>query len=341
MFKSARIKLTAWYLIIITLISVSFSVAMYKVLTSELNRIERLHTLRIEHRLPDPSRDIPLPDTPAETQPFFRLDPNVIKETKNRLILILALIDLTILISSAVAGYFLAGRTLKPIKEMLDEQKRFVTDASHELRTPLTSIKTEVEVALRDKKLTLKNAKTLLKSNLEEAEKMQKLSNYLLSLSRLEENEKNLKVITLDIKEVVEKAIKKLSFAINDKNITLIKELKSIQFQGNEISLTELTSILLDNAIKYSPKNGKVIIRTKKIGKNVILEVQDFGQGINASEISHIFDRFYRADSSRSKEKIDGYGLGLAIAKNIVDVYQGKIEVKSEPGKGSTFKVTF
>ena len=158
MFHSARIKLTAWYLLIIMLISVSFSVAMYKVLTFELDRVERMQRLRIERRVPDMARIIP-PEQP------FRIDPDLVAETKNRLQLILLVINLAILASSAVAGYFLAGKTLRPIEKAMEEQKRFVADASHEIRTPLTALKTSMEVALRDKKISLSEAKEVLKSN--------------------------------------------------------------------------------------------------------------------------------------------------------------------------------
>jgi signal transduction histidine kinase len=140
MFHSARIKLTAWYFLIIMLISVSFSVGIYRVTTVELNRIERMQRLRVERedRLLMPSNEV-TPRPPI-------LDPELIAETKNRFKIILFLINLGILAVSTGGGYFLAGRTLRPIKEMLDEQSRFITDASHELRTPLTSLKTEIEV---------------------------------------------------------------------------------------------------------------------------------------------------------------------------------------------------
>lgn len=330
MFHSARIKLTVWYLLIIMLVSVSFSVAIYRGLTFELDRFERVQRLRIEGQFPEGP-------PPAPRQ--FRLDPDLVEETKNRLKIILTIIDLTILGGAALAGYFLAGRTLRPIKEMVDEQSRFVTDASHELRTPLTSLKSEIEVNLRDKKLTLAQAQKLLKSNLEEVDKMEQFSNYLLALSRYQDGQNQMVFTSVNLKKVAEKACARITPLAKAKRIVIEKQLKNAWVKGNEVSLIELAVILLDNAVKYSRQGGKIIIKTKPEGKKVILAVQDFGMGIKSSELPYIFNRFYRADSSRNKEKVTGYGLGLAIAKSIAEVHQGRITVDSQPNKGSNFQL--
>src|SRR3989344_858512 len=176
MFQSARIKLTIWYTLIIMLISLSFSLAIYKVLGSELDRLDRTQRLRIERGLPERPFLTPSTDLDQRIPRRFFLDPELLKETRERLGLILALINLVILAISAASGYFLSGRTLKPIKEMVEEQNRFITDASHELRTPLTTLKTEIEVNLRNKKLSVEEAKAILKSNLEEVNNLQVLS---------------------------------------------------------------------------------------------------------------------------------------------------------------------
>src|SRR3989338_10907963 len=133
MFQSARIKLTIWYTLIIMIISLTFSLAIYRVLGSELNRLDRVQRLRIEHDLPERSRLIPSTNLNQETLRRFFLDPELVKETRQRLGLILSLINLAVLAISAASGYFLAGRNLRPIKEMVEEQNRFITDASHEL----------------------------------------------------------------------------------------------------------------------------------------------------------------------------------------------------------------
>lgn len=317
MFKRARIKLTAWYLAIIMVISLSFSGVIYVGVNRELTRIEDFQRVRIQRIIGGnpPPFEIEAPQA----------DVNAWAEARNRIILTLGFINVAILIISGAAGYFLAGRTLEPIAEMVDKQKEFVSDASHELRTPLTSLRTEMEVALRDKKMNLAGAKGIIKSNLEDVTRMQKLSNYLLELNRYEKGA-HLDFTEVDLSRIVEEAITSFKFRF-DLNLR-----KSV-VNGNGDSLIELVTILLDNAIKYSPKGGKINVKVQD-GE---IAVQDQGVGIPKEDLPHIFDRFYRSDKSRGT---DGYGLGLSIAKSIVELHGGTIKVESKVGKGSTFRVT-
>lgn len=339
MFHSARIKLTAWYLLIIMLISVSFSVAMYRVLTSELDRVERMQRLRIERRLPEQPWIVPPPDTENELSPSFRLDPDLIVETKNRLQLILAIINFAILGSSAIAGYFLAGRTLKPISEMVDDQNRFITDASHELRTPLTSLKSEIEVNLRNKKLKLNEAKKLLASNLEEVNNLQVLSDGLIKLTQYQKGDNGLVVTKVSLASIIDEAIRKVANLAKNKNVTIVNKISDYPIEGNKQTLVELFVIFLDNAIKYSPPRSKVKLTSEKTDGNVLINIADQGIGIDEKDIPHLFDRFYQADKSRAKFGVAGYGLGLSIAKQIIDRHNGSIKVQSKSNKGSIFTV--
>jgi signal transduction histidine kinase len=333
MFRSARIKLTAWYLLIIMLVSVSFSVAIYQVLTSELDRLEQVEQSRIQRRLPE----LQLPLSPGG-HPVF-LDPDVLAETKNRVEFILILINLIILAGSAYAGYILAGRTLNPIKEMVDEQNRFITDASHELRTPITSLKSEIEVNLRDKELSLAQAKAILKSNLEEVNSLQVLSDGLIRLTQYQKGHKSLAFSDVALTDIVREAIRKVTNAAKEKKITITNDIRAINLEGNQTALTELFVIFLDNAIKYSPKQTTVQLSSKKSDGHILIKIADQGVGIDEKDIPHLFDRFYRADKSRTKTDIPGYGLGLSIAKQIVDQHNGTIRVTSKLNKGTTFTI--
>ncbi len=324
MFHSARIQLTAWYLLIIMLISIFFSVVIYKTLTFELDRIEKIQRLRIERVLPQP-------------RTFF-LDPEIIKETKSRLIVTLTIINAVILGASAGAGYFLAGRTLQPIKEMVDEQNRFITDASHELRTPLTSLQSEIEVNLRDKKLTLRNAKKLLESNLEEVHNLQILSDDLIKLTQYQKGENGLTMTDVSLAAAIGDAIKKVANLAKRKNIRITCKVGDITIEGNKSTLTEACIIFLDNAIKYSPKQTTIAITSEKTDGHVCIHIKDQGMGIREEDIPHLFDRFYRTDKSRTKSDAPGYGLGLAIAKQIVDKHNGSIKVESK-NKGTVFTI--
>ena len=321
MFKKARLKLTAWYLLIIMLISLAFSIAIDHLLTLELTRVERVQRLRQERRIPR---------IPA-------IDPEVIEEPKNRLRINLILINLGILGAAGVAAYFLAGRTLKPIKNMVDEQNRFITDSSHELRTPITSLKTEMEVNLRDKKLN-KDTRKILESNLEEVNSLQSLSDNLIRLTKYQKtNDIDFKDISLT--EIIEEACKKVTNLAKHKRITIENQVKEYSVKGDKLSLTEAFVIFLDNAIKYSHKNTKVILISKKTDHILAIDIKDEGIGIAEEDIPHLFERFYRVDKSRAKTDVGGFGLGLSIAKQIVNKHNGSISVVSNLGKGTTFSV--
>lgn len=308
MFKLARIKLTLYYSAIIMAISLFFSIIIYQSATFELRRIEARQAQR----------------RPIIGSPFV-IDPEVIEETKIRIIWSLFVTNVFILGISTASGYFLAGKTLEPIRKNMEDQKDFVGSASHELRTPLTSLKTEIEVGLRDKKLTASTARRILVSNLEEVNKMQKLSDHLLRLNRLESMGDVFDMKRVDLKEVALEAIGKRK--IN-------KDLKKTMVKGNRDALVELANILIDNAVKYGGGAANVEVR---VGNNS-LQITDRGLGISKSDLPHIFDRFYRSDKSRAKE---GYGLGLSIAKQIADLHGAKIKVNSKLGVGSSFKVVF
>lgn len=324
-FKKARLKLTAWYVGFVMLLSIPFSLGAYRFLTTELEQSLTRQAQRLYAR-----------DGILISQNQFI---DIYNESRDRIFYNLLILNAGIVLVSGATSYFLAGKTLHPLEKAIDEQKRFIADASHELKTPLTTMRTEVEVALRDKKMTIKDAKELLTSNLEEIDKMKQLTNYLLSLSRYENGEKDLDFSIIRIKDILARSIKLVHPKLEEKSITLKEETEDFALRGNDRSLEELFLILLDNAAKYSNPQTKVVIKSKRIRNYGIIEIKDHGMGIKSSDIPHIFDRFYRADTSRTKQKIEGYGLGLSIAKSIVDLHQGKIEVKSTLGKGTTFKI--
>ena len=179
----------------------------------------------------------------------------------------------------------------------------------------------------------------MLKSNLEEVVDLQNLSENLMRLTRYSQSINGIRASRLNIKIPLELAIKKVAPMAKAKNIKIKKDISNIEIKANNQSLEELFVILLDNAIKYSPEKSAVIISTLVHRNKVAVGVVDQGVGIAKVDIPHLFDRFYRADASRNKTKAGGYGLGLAIAKEIVEKHRGEISVKSKLGHGSTFKV--
>lgn len=345
MFKSARLKLTGWYLLIIMLISVSFSIVIYMRMAMELEGGFRRAELRLKAEelgisLPRRFSDLPgdLPPRLREISPrFFFVED--LQAAKKRLGLNLLMVNGVILGISALAGYFLAGKTLRLIEVAMEEQRRFVADASHELRTPLTALKTSMEVALRDKKMSLQEAKRVIKSNLEDINGLQSLSNNLLSLAKLQSNSQSVVFENVNIAGVIKKAYQKIMPLAKKKEIEIKLETKSQAIQANEESLEEMMLIFLDNGVKFTPKGGKVIVTTKIDKKYAIFKIKDTGVGIAKKDIPHLFDRFYRVDQSRSKNKVAGFGLGLSLAKKIIEIHQGSVNVASTLGKGTTFTV--
>jgi len=336
MFKKARVKLTVWYLLIIMLISSVFSLVIYSAITGELERGFRRTEMRLR------TQELELP--------FFGQSPRLLEEinsqiladleaAKKRVALFLLMVNAGILAVSSAAGYFLAGKTLKPIEVVMEEQKRFVADASHELRTPLTALKTVIEVALREKKMTVSESKKVLESSLEDVDGLESLVNNLLSLTQYQEGNGNFTYQDLDISELVKNAYKKIAPLAKKKNVKIKLKSGSQIVEANRLSLEQMLVIFLDNAVKYTSKGGQVTLLTKSDKKNLIVKIKDTGIGISKAEIPHIFDRFYRADQSRSKDNVPGFGLGLSLAIRIIDIHKGSVKVASVLGEGTSFTV--
>lgn len=328
-FKTAYLKLTLFYVLIVMTISIIFSVVIY-----------RISSVEIDRGLGNQTRA--LREMPHSNNPFIdkleQIRDTQLEESNNRIKLNLIYFNLLILVLSSVASYFFAKKTLEPIEKAMEAQNRFTADASHELRTPLTAMKTETEVNLRDKNLNLSDAKKLLQSNLEEIDKLEYLSSALLKLAKYD-NETKKDFERINLAEVIEFAIEKVDKLANQKSIVISAKLKKVEMLADKPSLIELFVILLDNAIKYSPKGSKVTVETKKTDHHLKVIISDQGIGIKKSDLPYIFNRFYRADISRSKEKVDGYGLGLSITKRIVELHGGTITANSKIGKGSEFTI--
>jgi len=330
--RSPYFKLTLLYVAIVMVISIGFSVVIYRISYGELGRgLKRQETVL---------RDLRVQFVPPglEAPNFDEIRSNQIEETSARLRNNLIYSNFLILILSSVASYYLAKATMRPIEEAAEAQKRFTADASHELRTPLAAMQSEIEVGLRDKKLSLVQAKKLLESNLEEIGKLESLSAALLRLAKYKE-EKNLVFDKIPLGEIMADAYLKVEKLAEKKSISFENQTEAIDVTGDQPSLVELFAILFENAIKYSSRGSLVSLATKKYTKHVEVSIADRGIGIKESDLPYIFNRFYRADQSRSKEKADGYGLGLSIARAIVGLHGGKISAKSTFGKGSEFRI--
>lgn len=337
-FHSAILKLTLFYVLIVMVISVAFSIGLYNISSNEIeNGLGRQTRVLRDIPITDFQNGIIIPNFDEVRLEQLAVSTNHLRDN-------LIYFNLLVLILSSVFSYLFAKKTLIPIQKAMESQRRFTADASHELRTPLTAMKTEIEVNLRDGRLGLSDSKKLLKSNLEEIEKLEDLSNSLLKLARYEDDVKPV-FSEVSLEEIIVEAYEKVESLATKKSIDIKcrPELDSgsskISVKGDKQSLAELFVILLDNAVKYSLEKSKIFITMKKDKKSATVTIKDQGIGIRATDLPHIFERFYRCDTSRCKEKAKGYGLGLSIAKRIVDLHDGTITVASKAGKGSEFTV--
>lgn len=251
----------------------------------------------------------------------------------NELVVELIYVNLFVFIGGGFISYFLARRSLIPIKKVHEAQSRFTSDTSHELRTPLAVMKTELEVALRDNNATTDSLKQVLSSNLEEVDKLSKLAEMLLNLSQLD-NAK-LKLDPINLSKVTRKTIDDFK---QPKNRIDLSAHKQQVVYGNEMAIADLVKVLIDNAIQYSPVDSTIhIIISQLNDSHTKFEIINTGPGIQPDKIPHIFDRFYQADTSRTNKNIKSYGLGLALAKNIAELHNGGLSVKSVPDVSTTF----
>jgi len=317
MFRSATVKLTAWYLVIIMAISLIFSFAIYQLNFREVNiRLENL-----QHGLIAPTTKTNYSMT-DDLQDQLRMDQS--RQAAVQMILALVYINAFIIIAGGFGSYFLARRTLEPIEKAHEAQSRFTSDASHELRTPLAAMKAELEVYLRDDKLSLDEARELLESNLEEVDKLIQLSEMLLKMSRLDYDKLDKKQI--DIVELLPSVMK--PYARSKKRFDITTRKQALVF-GNEAAVMEVMNILVENALKYSPPRSRISIRVFEKRLMIGFEIKNTGKPISEDKLPHIFDRFYRADNSRTESGKNGYGLGLAIAKKITEIHHGYIQASS------------
>jgi len=310
------------------IISITFSLVIYQLNFKEISfRLENL-----QHSLLDGSLYF-MPDqnsNPTGTGPNTPLSIES-RQAASQMSLTLVNINIVILIAGGLGSYFLARRTLRPIEESHEAQSRFTSDASHELRTPLATMKAELEVNLRDPNLSKEESRELLESNLEEVNKLIQLSEMLLQLSRLDHDK--LERTPVDVVAVLNDKLKMYKSARRRFDIASRKKAVA---NANEPAISELVGILIDNALKYSPKDSKITIRIFEKRGSIGFEIHNAGDPIPEDKLPKLFDRFFRADTSRTNSSQNGYGLGLSIAKKIIDVHHGDISVSSNE-KGTTF----
>ena len=226
------------------------------------------------------------------------------------------------------------------------ERRNFVSNVSHELRTPLTSIKSYTEALVDGAWENKEIAPGFLKVIETETERMMRMITDLLNLSRMDQNRLGLEKEFINMNELVVHIVSRFEMVLQsepycDKNYRILTDItqRDLWVELDQDKITQVLDNIINNAIKYSPDGGRIIVRLMETHTDIIVSVSDEGLGIARKDIPHLFDRFYRVDKARSRA-MGGSGLGLAIAQEVVQLHGGKIWVNSIENKGSTFFVS-
>ena len=223
------------------------------------------------------------------------------------------------------------------LKDAFLRVNQFSLDVSHELKTPLTILKGETEVALR-KDRDKEDYKRLLVSSLEEVDRMTRIIDDLLFLSKADPRDVRMNIEDIPLRDLVIEVFMDMKIFADKKGIDLeVKDLADVRVKGDELKLRRMFLNIVENGIKYTQKGGRVEVSSLANDGYVQVDVKDNGVGISADDLKYIFDRFYQADRSRRRE--GGSGLGLSISRWIAEAHKGSIHVESRPSEGSLFSI--
>ena len=313
-FLWARLKLTILYILISYLIILLFSGALFYTVVQNIR---------------------------------YNLEGNFIDEQTQEILLNNAMDDIEqvmffatfiILLFVAALSYILAGKTLRPIKRAMEIQKQFAQDASHDLRTPLAIMKAESEILLKKKQFLQSSVQKTIKSNLEEIDKMSHIVENLLTLARTEDGPPVKTLGIINLSELVSGLVQKMTFLAENKavKIKITKEAEGL-IKGDLRSIERVIQNMVQNALNHTKPGGSIAVFVQESKDKAILIIQDTGTGINKKDLPHIFERFYRSQSSPKT----GEGLGLSITKKIIEHHRGTIEIESVKGQGTTVRLSF
>ena len=239
-----------------------------------------------------------------------------------------ALVSLLVVAASIVQVYILvvllSWRAIDPVVKNMEKQKQFITDSSHELKTPLTVITTSLKVL----EMEVGQQKWIDKAR-SQADKMTELVNDLVTLSRLDEEKLPLQLNTFDISEAVSETAESFrEFAAAHDHTLQLDIPGGFHYCGDEYAIRQLVSILMDNAVKYADGGTPINLRLEPAPKGILIKTCNFCTEMNPAEADKLFDRFYRADKARSRQATGGFGVGLSIARSIVEAHRGNIHAE-------------
>ena len=259
------------------------------------------------------------------------------------LAVILGIVGAAVLAGFFVISVFFARWALRPVEAAWDQQKQFMADASHELKTPLTVILANAAILRGHGQESVASQSQWIESTQTEAKRMQELVNDMLELARLDGSAESTAAAALeevDFSDLTEGEVLQFESVAFERGVSLSTVIEpNLRLFGKPEQLKRVVRTLIDNACKYAEEEGSVSVRLSRIGSTAHLSITNSGAVIDPSDLPHIFDRFYRADKSRTRDT-GGFGLGLAIAREIARAHNGDITVASTESTGTTFTVT-
>lgn len=331
MFNKARVKLTLFYSLVFLVFFLSFSIGVYVWMDrsfgegyiSQVKQKSQQQTGQNQGEFEDQKTAI------------VTIAGDVALDQLRNILIVLNTISFLVI---PFIAWFLTGYALRPVEETHEKQKQFVSDAAHELKTPLAIIGGEIEVALRRKR-NISDYHSVLSSAKEEIGRLGDLVENLLFLARDDQRKQPLGLERTELVDTVNSVLSSLNPALHKKNlhVSFNPPEDNLVIAGQPAAIRQLFVNLLDNATKYSKKNGHIEVNIAENKPYASVSVKDNGIGVAPENLDKIFDRFFRVDTSRTD--IKGYGLGLSIAKSIIERHNGSIQLKSELNKGSTFIV--
>lgn len=237
---------------------------------------------------------------------------------------------------------FLVNRAIQPIRVSFEKQEQFISDASHELKTPVAIIRTNLDVIeMSDADATVASQEKWLSIIRLETDRMQTLTNRLLYLARMEDESTKIEHLPVDFSMICEESMLSMEAVYFERNQSVEEKIEeNLWVKGDQDELRQVVYILLENAGKYAPKGGNIKVQLKKVSNKVVFSVQNSGEGLSETEKERVFDRLYRGDQARDRTS-GSYGLGLAIAQQIMERHHGTITVESEKNRYTKFTVSF
>lgn len=251
-----------------------------------------------------------------------------------------AIVMTVLFLLGGVGSYYIAGKNIKPIREMYNKQKRFTADASHEMRTPLAVMKLSVQGIKTDEDTYMsKFSEDALSMVNSEINRLTRLTEDLMALARSDNGTLQPLFTQVDFSKMCKTTVGQMELIALEKQISIEQNVpEGLELRGEEAGLNRLLVILLDNAVKYSPESSLINFRVNKNGHKLLLQIMDQGVGISDEDKTKVFERFYRVDKARSRSQ-GGLGLGLSLAKAIVDEHKGRIWMSDNKPCGTIVNV--